>query len=167
MKFYRIVSNEAIHPFLRNHTVPAQYWTGHKWTESEKSANQYSTLKAANQALRQLSKTNGPDCGKIEEFEFETTEEKIAKRKNINEVLNKYIKEAKVYYSNDQEYTDEVIPDVQGYIWRANDDEKVRPSHLRMDGKFVPYNKPPTLDGIQFTNGPGSCCNCRCWAEHL
>ena len=85
----------------------------------------------------------------------------------INELLNKYIKEAKVYYSNDNEYTDEVQDGVSGYIWHSNDDEKTRPSHMRMNGKFVPFNHPPTLDGITFTNGPGSCCNCRCWAEHL
>lgn len=85
----------------------------------------------------------------------------------INNLLNKYIKEAKTYYSNDNEYTEEVIPNVQGYIWRANGDEKTRDSHQRMDGKFVPLNRPPTLDGITFTGGPGSCCNCRCWKEEI
>ena len=85
----------------------------------------------------------------------------------INDLIDKYIKEAKVYYSNDQEYTDEVIPDVQGYIWRSNDDGVTRESHLRMNGKFVPLNHPPTLDGITYTEGPGSCCNCRCWAEQI
>lgn len=83
----------------------------------------------------------------------------------INDILNKYIKEAKTYYSNDNEYTEEVIPDVQGYIWRANGDEKTRDSHQRMDGKFVPLNRPPTLDSL--TGHAGELPHCRCWKEQI
>lgn len=51
----------------------------------------------------------------------------------------------------------------QGYIWRTSDDATVRPSHRKMNGKFVNWNDPPTLDGL--TGNAGCIPNCRCWAE--
>lgn len=50
-----------------------------------------------------------------------------------------------------------------GYIWRTSDDATVRPSHKKMNGKFVNWNDPPTLDGL--TGNAGCIPNCRCWAE--
>lgn len=50
-----------------------------------------------------------------------------------------------------------------GYIWRTSRDGDVRPSHKAMQGKFVAWGAPPTLDGMQ---GHAGCLpNCRCWAE--
>lgn len=51
----------------------------------------------------------------------------------------------------------------QGYIWRTSDDSTVRPSHKKMNGKFVKWDEPPTLDGM--TGNAGCLVNCRCWAE--
>jgi SPP1 gp7 family putative phage head morphogenesis protein len=51
----------------------------------------------------------------------------------------------------------------EGYIWRTSRDADVRKSHWEMEGKFVPWNKPPTLDG--FTAHCGQFANCRCFPE--
>lgn len=50
-----------------------------------------------------------------------------------------------------------------GYIWRTADDADVRPSHRRMNGQFVAWEVPPTLDGM--TGHAGALPNCRCYAE--
>lgn len=50
-----------------------------------------------------------------------------------------------------------------GYIWRTSRDGDVRPSHKAMQGKFVSWDNPPTLDNL--TGHAGCLPNCRCWAE--
>lgn len=50
-----------------------------------------------------------------------------------------------------------------GYIWRTADDSDVRASHREMAGKFVPWDKPPTLDNM--TGHAGTLPNCRCYCE--
>lgn len=50
-----------------------------------------------------------------------------------------------------------------GYIWRTSKDSDVRPSHKRMEGQFVAWDDPPTLDGL--TGHAGALPNCRCYAE--
>jgi len=50
-----------------------------------------------------------------------------------------------------------------GYIWRTVGDSDVRPSHKKMNGKFVAWDNPPTLDGM--TGHAGALPNCRCYAE--
>ena len=50
-----------------------------------------------------------------------------------------------------------------GYIWRTADDGDVRHSHQMMEGKFVRWDAPPTLDGM--TGHAGALPNCRCYAE--
>lgn len=50
-----------------------------------------------------------------------------------------------------------------GYIWRTSKDSDVRPSHRKMEGRFVEWNNPPTLDGM--TGNAGCLPNCRCWTE--
>ncbi len=50
-----------------------------------------------------------------------------------------------------------------GYIWRTARDGAVRPSHRHMEGQFVRWDRPPTLDGM--TGHCGSLPNCRCWPE--
>lgn len=50
-----------------------------------------------------------------------------------------------------------------GYIWRTSKDADVRPSHRRMDGQFVAWDDPPTLDGLR--GHAGALPNCRCYAE--
>ncbi|MBN3848634.1 phage head morphogenesis protein [Paraburkholderia sp. Ac-20342] len=51
----------------------------------------------------------------------------------------------------------------EGYIWRTAGDGDVRPSHKAMNGKYVPWNKPPILDKL--TGHAGCVPNCRCYAE--
>lgn len=51
----------------------------------------------------------------------------------------------------------------EGYIWRDSSDGDVRPSHAAMDGKFVRWDSPPTLDGM--TGHAGAFPNCRCYPE--
>jgi SPP1 gp7 family putative phage head morphogenesis protein len=51
----------------------------------------------------------------------------------------------------------------EGYIWRTSKDGDVRPSHKRMEGKFVRWDDPPTLDG--WTGHCGEFANCRCGPE--
>lgn len=51
----------------------------------------------------------------------------------------------------------------EGYIWRTSGDMDVRDSHKEMDGKYVRWSSPPTLDGMK---GHAGCLpNCRCFAE--
>jgi len=50
-----------------------------------------------------------------------------------------------------------------GYTWRTSKDGAVRPSHRAMEGKFVPWSQPPTLDN--YTAHCGQFANCRCWPE--
>lgn len=51
----------------------------------------------------------------------------------------------------------------EGYIWRTSKDAAVRPSHREMEGKVVPWNAPPTLDGL--TGHAGALPRCRCFCE--
>jgi SPP1 gp7 family putative phage head morphogenesis protein len=50
-----------------------------------------------------------------------------------------------------------------GYIWRTAKDGTVRPSHKAMEGRFVEWSNPPTLDGM--TGHSGALPNCRCYCE--
>ncbi|MBD2803485.1 phage head morphogenesis protein [Xenorhabdus sp. ZM] len=50
-----------------------------------------------------------------------------------------------------------------GYIWRTAHDGDVRDSHQHMEGQFVEWGKPPTLDGL--TGHAGTLPNCRCYCE--
>lgn len=50
-----------------------------------------------------------------------------------------------------------------GYFWRTSHDGDVRESHKKMEGKFVAWNDPPTLDGM--TGHAGQFPNCRCYPE--
>ncbi len=51
----------------------------------------------------------------------------------------------------------------EGYIWRTSLDGDVRDSHGDMEGQFVRWDEPPTLDGL--TGHAGALPNCRCYAE--
>lgn len=51
----------------------------------------------------------------------------------------------------------------EGYIWRTSKDTDVRHSHKKMEGKFVRWDTPPTLDGL--TGHAGALPNCRCYPE--
>jgi SPP1 gp7 family putative phage head morphogenesis protein len=50
-----------------------------------------------------------------------------------------------------------------GYIWRTANDRIVRLSHKKMNGKFVKWTEPVTLD--KMTGHAGGFPNCRCYAE--
>lgn len=52
-----------------------------------------------------------------------------------------------------------------GYVWRTAKDSDVRPSHKKMEGKFVSWNNPPTLDNL--TGHAGCLPNCRCYPEPI
>lgn len=52
-----------------------------------------------------------------------------------------------------------------GYVWETSRDPDVRPSHRKMQGRFVDWNDPPTLDGL--TGHAGCLPNCRCWPRPL
>jgi SPP1 gp7 family putative phage head morphogenesis protein len=51
----------------------------------------------------------------------------------------------------------------EGYIWKTVKDSAVRKSHREMQGKFVRWDSPPTLDGM--TGHAGALPNCRCHCE--
>lgn len=51
----------------------------------------------------------------------------------------------------------------RGYIWRTAEDSDVRHSHAQMNGQYVDWSKPPTLDGM--TGHAGQFPNCRCYCE--
>lgn len=50
-----------------------------------------------------------------------------------------------------------------GYIWRTSGDADVRESHSKMDGVYVRWSEPPTLDKL--TGHAGALPNCRCFAD--
>ncbi len=50
-----------------------------------------------------------------------------------------------------------------GYWWRTSGDGDVRESHREMEGKFVRWDDPPTLDGMK--GHAGQFPNCRCYPE--
>lgn len=52
-----------------------------------------------------------------------------------------------------------------GYQWLTAHDSDVRPSHRKMEGQFVRWDSPPTLDGM--TGHAGTLINCRCIALPL
>ena len=51
----------------------------------------------------------------------------------------------------------------EGYVWRTSKDLLVRKSHKEMDGKFIKWSEPPTLD--KMTGHAGCFPNCRCYPE--
>lgn len=51
----------------------------------------------------------------------------------------------------------------EGYIWRTSGDSDVRHSHAEMNGKFVRWDSPPTLD--KMTGHAGCFPNCRCYPD--
>jgi SPP1 gp7 family putative phage head morphogenesis protein len=51
----------------------------------------------------------------------------------------------------------------EGYIWRDAGDSDVRKSHKQMNGKFVRWDSPPTLDNL--VGHAGQLPNCRCYPE--
>lgn len=51
----------------------------------------------------------------------------------------------------------------EGYIWRTSRKKNVRHSHSMMEGKFVRWDQPPTLDGL--TGHAGALPNCHCYPE--
>ena len=53
----------------------------------------------------------------------------------------------------------------EGYIWRTSGDFDVRDSHAGMEGKYVRWSSPPTLDNL--TGHAGTLPNCRCFAEPI
>lgn len=53
----------------------------------------------------------------------------------------------------------------EGYIWRTTGDGDVRHSHAQMNGRFVRWDSPPTLDGM--TGHAGCFPNCRCYPESV
>lgn len=50
-----------------------------------------------------------------------------------------------------------------GYVWRTSGDSDVRDSHAEMEGKYVRWSTPPTLDNLK--GHAGTLPNCRCFAE--
>lgn len=53
----------------------------------------------------------------------------------------------------------------EGYIWRTSGDGDVRPTHRAMNGKFVPWNKPPVTDKGLAPYHAGCGPNCRCYPD--
>lgn len=51
----------------------------------------------------------------------------------------------------------------EGYIWRTTRDGQTRPSHRAMEGRFIRWDSPPTLDNM--TGHAGEFPNCRCYPE--
>lgn len=51
----------------------------------------------------------------------------------------------------------------EGYTWRTSRDLAVRPSHRKMEGKFIRWDSPPTIDN--YTAHCGQFANCRCFPE--
>jgi SPP1 gp7 family putative phage head morphogenesis protein len=53
----------------------------------------------------------------------------------------------------------------EAYAWRTSRDVDVRPSHRRMEGRVIRWDRPPTIDG--YTAHAGRFANCRCYPEPI
>ena len=53
----------------------------------------------------------------------------------------------------------------EGYLWRTSKDGDVRPSHKAMEGRFVRWDDPPTLDEMK--GHAGEFPNCRCYVQPI
>lgn len=51
----------------------------------------------------------------------------------------------------------------EGYFWQTSRDGDVRPSHKAMQGKFIRWDDPPTIEGMK--GHAGGFPNCRCFTE--
>lgn len=51
------------------------------------------------------------------------------------------------------------------YIWRTQEDEKVRDLHRDLEGKTFNRDNPPVSGTAGFRGNPGEPANCRCYAE--
>jgi hypothetical protein len=51
-----------------------------------------------------------------------------------------------------------------GYIWRTGSGEC--PQHRDLDGRFVPWDNPPLIDGVPVHAGERSGCTCRTEIVH-
>lgn len=52
-----------------------------------------------------------------------------------------------------------------GYIWRTVGDSDVRPSHKKLDGKFIEWAHPPLCDPPDYYAHAGQIFFCRCWPD--
>lgn len=53
----------------------------------------------------------------------------------------------------------------EGYIWRTSEDGAVRDTHKKMNGKYVPWDKPPKTDENLDPYHAGCGPNCRCFPD--
>jgi SPP1 gp7 family putative phage head morphogenesis protein len=54
-----------------------------------------------------------------------------------------------------------------GYIWRSSGDGDVRPTHRKMNGKYVRWDSPPKTDAGLAPYHAGCGPNCRCFPEPI
>jgi SPP1 gp7 family putative phage head morphogenesis protein len=52
----------------------------------------------------------------------------------------------------------------EGYTWRTSLDERVRPEHRKLEGKFIMWDDPPVAgpNGMRYHAGQGPACRCYC-----
>lgn len=55
----------------------------------------------------------------------------------------------------------------EGYVWHTSEDEAVRPTHRKMDGKYVRWGHPPKTDANLDPYHAGCGPNCRCFPEPI
>ena len=53
----------------------------------------------------------------------------------------------------------------EGYIWRTVRDQRTRPSHRKMDGKFIRWDSPPVVDQGVPPYHAGMIWRCRCFCD--
>lgn len=53
----------------------------------------------------------------------------------------------------------------EGYLWRTAEDTDVRKLHQHLEGKFIPWNRPPVAGSRGERAHAGQIYNCRCWPE--
>ena len=58
-----------------------------------------------------------------------------------------------------------VSPEKKEYIWRTQEDDKVRDLHNELEGKQFSFDDPPISGTSGFRGNPGEPANCRCYAE--
>lgn len=101
--------------------------------------------------------------GWVQGLRWESLVEQIQEDGNITERRAKLIardQTSKMNAAFNQERQQQV--GIERYEWSTSADERVRPSHVEMEGKTCDWDNPPVVDEEQVH--PGEAINCRCVA---
>lgn len=110
---------------------------------------------------------NNQESGKNKKNENNKNNEKSKLKENsIDEgILSNIIKYMNKLFHRKSEEPEKPKENSKDYIWRTQEDEKVRDLHRDLEGKTFNRDNPPVSGTSGFRGNPGEPANCRCYAE--